>query len=179
MSDLPFTPGSAGRTERPDEHDKRKARELALRLHNAGLPKGDIAEQTGIPYGRVKEEIVAAMRDQADEPVEYRAMAQMAMMRDLQRAFYTPAIKGDVKAFDRLMKICDHEAKLLGLYAPQRLQAVIGAGASEYEFAVVAEVMLKAAGRNVPRHIAAAAADGRAQGVLPPVPVVIDDAESA
>jgi hypothetical protein len=167
-------PGGGDRPHTPTEAEKRVQRETALRLHNAGMTKSVIAEQTGIPYGRVKEEIVSAMRELADEPIEYKAMAQMSLMRDLRRALYPAAMRGDVQAVDRIMKVADHEAKLLGLYAPQRVHAVIGGGASEAEFAVVAEALLRRAGREVPRHIAAAAADARRQGVLPPAQLVVD-----
>lgn len=166
--------GNVERTEEWTDDDKRRAREMALRLHNAGMTYAVIADQTGIPRGRVKEELVSAMRELADEPVEYKAMAQMSLLRDMRRALYPKVMEGDLGAVDRVLKLMDHEAKLLGLYAPQRVHAVLSGGVSEGEFAVVAEALLNRAGRPVPRHVAAAAADARAQGVLPPAPLVVD-----
>lgn len=147
---------------------KQKARERALRLHSAGMSRLEIAEQTGIPYARVKDDIQQAMRDLADEPVEYAAMSQIATLRDLRRTLYAASLRGEGQAIDRLMRVMDHEAKLLGLYAPQRVHAVVGGGVSDAEFALIAEAMLRGAGKSVPRHIEAGAHDAKQRGVAIP-----------
>lgn len=160
------------------EDEKRPIRERALRMKNAGLNNVEISRELQIPYNRVKDELVNAMREFCDEPVQFKAAAQLSMLRDLQRAFYQQAMRGDERAADKLLRVMDHEAKLVGLYAPVRVQPILGGGVSDAEFAVVAEAFLQRAGRPVPAHIASAAASARAAGVLGPGTVVDEEAAS-
>lgn len=96
----------------------------ALELRRMGLGYVEIAEAMGISKSQAQRLVVAAL---ADSRAEITAEAdglraeELSRLDAMLRGLWPDARKGSVSAVDRVLKIMERRAKLLGLDAPLRL----------------------------------------------------------
>lgn len=96
----------------------------ALNARRSGATFEEIAEQMGLPVKRVQrilQDALADARQQAGEVItELRAM-EVSRLDALQASVWNAATSGNLFAVDRVLKIMERRAKLLGLDAqPER-----------------------------------------------------------
>lgn len=99
-------------------------RELrALELRKAGASYAQIAEVLGISrsaahkaVARALDKVIAEVRENADR---LRAL-ELERLDHLSRELWRQALKGHLGAIDRLLKVMERRAKLLGLDAPTK-----------------------------------------------------------
>lgn len=100
---------------------KNQAQVLALR--RAGMPFSQIAAKVGISkssaHQLVQEGMEDARRQIATSVDELRA-EELSRLDGMLAKAYPSAAKGDLQAIDRVLKIGERRAKLLGLDAPTR-----------------------------------------------------------
>ncbi len=102
---------------------ERQARALALR--KAGLGYADIARRLGYagPSGAHKA-IMTGLRALTREPAAELRDLELARLDDMLAGLWPNARKGNVAAVDRVLKIMQRRADLLGLDAPARYEDV-------------------------------------------------------
>src|SRR5262249_5396385 len=90
----------------------------ALRLRQAGNTFAQIAEMLGYsdPSG-ARNAVMAALRENVTEPnAEMRAL-ELARLDALHAALWSEALAGDLPTVDRILKLMERRAKILGLDA--------------------------------------------------------------
>ena len=92
----------------------------SLRLRKRGLTYSQIGEKLGVSsrtaYGDVKTEL-EKIRKVCSEEAELVREIELQRLDELWRVANTAALKGDLKAIDRCLRIQERRAKLLGLDA--------------------------------------------------------------
>lgn len=121
-----------GRTTRDNDR-----RALALRLRREGYEWAYIGEQLGSSPQNAHHIVKKALENQiAEEATGLRAL-EAARLDDMMLALYTLATRNDpdqpmtrmqLEAVDRVLRIMERRAKLLGLDAPTQTQVDIGGG---------------------------------------------------
>ena len=99
----------------------------ALELRRTGATYVQIATALGVvkgsAYRLVQEALVTTLR----EPAEAVRALELERLDLLTRKLETRISTGDEKAINTLLKVMDHRARLLGLYAPLTVQGPDGA----------------------------------------------------
>ncbi|MCG5495245.1 sigma factor-like helix-turn-helix DNA-binding protein [Ectothiorhodospira variabilis] len=94
-----------------------------LRLRREGATHGEIADTLEISRSRVHKIVTDALerlaRDATEETRQLRAL-EAERLDALQHALWDAGIDGDLQAVDRLLRIMERRAKLLGLDAPSK-----------------------------------------------------------
>ena len=111
----------------------------ALSLRNGGLTFSQIATHQRISAAQARRDVEWAKRHIAGEDIEGIIATQRSVIIDMRRANYQAMLTGDKDAAATILKGLDHEAKLLGLYAPVRVQS----GPSHIEFSERAAELIK------------------------------------
>lgn len=106
-------------TNKALELQHRKKNALELRLE--GMTYAEIAELMGksvsTVHGYVADSLAAVTKEEAQQLRDLEA----ARLDALQYAVWDKALDGDLNAMDRVIKIIDRRARLLGLDAPQQV----------------------------------------------------------
>lgn len=101
---------------------ERRPQVLAMRKGGASLRQ--IADHFGISHEQVRQDIKAALADiiaeTRDAAEEYRAL-ELDRLDALHLALWPQATKGNLGAVDRVLRVMQRRADLLGLDAPQRI----------------------------------------------------------
>lgn len=108
----------------PEQFDKENA---VLELRRSGETWARIAEIVGYANasGAQKAYARVVIRVQRDSVEDIRDL-ELDRLDKIQRSYWRPAIvDGDKKAAELVLKIMDRRAKLLGLDAPNRVQAEV------------------------------------------------------
>ena len=71
---------------------------------------------------RIQQELRESWRKRATIAIEAIVAEELAGIDQLQASLWGPALAGDLPTVDRLMKVLEHRAKLLGLYAPAQVR---------------------------------------------------------
>jgi hypothetical protein len=97
-----------------------------IELRRAGLTWATIAKETGYsgPSGAYKAYQRAAERLIRPNLEEYRDM-EIDRLDRLQAGVWQSAAQGNVKSIDAVLRIINTRARLLGLEAPQKIQAEV------------------------------------------------------
>lgn len=115
--------------------------EKALELRRAGMAFSAIAAHIGISKSRAHELVCAGLEDARDQIAatsnELRA-EEVSRLDGMLEKVYPKAAQGDLLAVDRVLKIMERRAKLLGLDAPIRT-ALQGGGDDAPPIATVVE----------------------------------------
>ena len=102
------------------EQDRDERRMRVMRMVNSGMTRSDIAKRIGVSIPTVNDDVRAAINNKLRIDTEEYVGRQLTQIEDLRRAVYARALKGDMAALDRALKLMDREARLLGLDAPAR-----------------------------------------------------------
>ena len=121
-----------------DELYERRMRVLSLRL--GGMTYRDIATALKIDPSTARRDESAAKRMMTGDDIEGVIAGQRKVIADIRTANYRAMLNGDKDAATSILKGLDHEAKLLGLYAPTRIQT----GPSHIEFSERAAELIAA-----------------------------------
>lgn len=81
-----------------------------LKSESIDLPRATIL--------RIQQELRDQWRTRAEIATDQLVSEELAALDALQSSIWGAAIGGDLPTIDRLMKILEHRAKLLGLFAP-------------------------------------------------------------
>lgn len=98
-----------------------RRREQVVLLHNGGASRFDIALKLNVSIAQVERDLAESTREAIARTADEIRGQQLLVLRDLKRAVFARALKGEAGAWDRMLKALDHEAKLLGAYAPARV----------------------------------------------------------
>lgn len=104
-------------------HDKHMQ---ALELRKAGLTITEIAARVGLSRTQVHRVIDRLLKDTKAEAAEEIRTLELARLDTAQVAIWAQVRQGNHGAIDRLLRIMERRAKLLGLDAPAR-QELTGA----------------------------------------------------
>lgn len=96
-----------------------------LELRKAGVGVVEIAERFGISHGRVSQIVKRALTLAITEPAEEVIRLEVERLDGLLVAMWPQARKGDLKAVDRVLRIMERRARLLGLDAAQKVEATV------------------------------------------------------
>jgi len=122
---------------------ERKA--YAMKLRTAGLNYREIHQEMIKRYGKdalpstyderyayrdVKAELDRLRSSSLDTAQDLRLL-ELDRLDQLQTAILGDALAGNLKAVDRVLKIMDHRAKLMGLFAPSKSQLEVSDWRSE------------------------------------------------
>jgi hypothetical protein len=96
----------------------------ALSLRQAGKTFAEIAVELGYSdHSGARNAVLAALRENVAEPnAEMRAL-ELSRLDALQAALWTKATNGDLGSVDRVLKLMERRAKILGLDAPPQKPA--------------------------------------------------------
>lgn len=111
-----------------------KAQEIAERrvkafnLRKAGATYRDIAKQLEVTHATIVQDIKAVMKElqktQLEEAADYRSL-ELERLDAMQVQLWPQANKGNHGAVDRVLRIMERRAKLLGLDAPAKSQVAL------------------------------------------------------
>lgn len=100
---------------------QREKEQRALELRKAGLTYDEIAKSLEMSKNGVWKAVNRVLEDVADEAKkEATGLRALEALRldDLQKSLWARARKGDLAAMDRIIRVLERRAKLLGLDAP-------------------------------------------------------------
>ena len=106
-------------TNKALELQHRKKEALQLRLE--GKTYTEIAEHMGKSVSTVHGYVTGSLAEVTKEDAQQLRDVEAARLDALQHAIWDKAIDGDLSAIDRVIKIIDRRARLLGLDAPQQV----------------------------------------------------------
>lgn len=109
-------------------------REQALLLRKAGYQYEAIGAKLGISKQAAHQLIQRTLRATLREPAADLRTLEVERLDDLLRALYPQARKGNHGAIDRVLRIMERRAKLLGLDAPVRSEVETNATISATVF---------------------------------------------
>lgn len=105
-------------TRKVKAHEKRV---MALELRKAGLTLDEIARQVGYrSAASVHNAIRIAMQQSLQEPADEVRQIELERLDKMHRALWPQAIRGEHGAIDRVLRIMERRAKLIGLDAPAK-----------------------------------------------------------
>lgn len=161
---MPVTPDAITRAVMagvgaPVDEELWERRMKALTLRNAGYTFSVIAAQLGISATVCRGDVRVAMREVLSSTVEEDVARQVSVLRDMQHGAYSAAMMGDKDSIMSIVRCLEQEAKLKGLYAPQRMAV----GISDVDFAEQAAVLFEKLEQVVPRELMVHARSDSAQ----------------
>lgn len=115
-----------------------------LSLRNGGMTYRQISEALSISPDTARRDEIWGRRHVAGDDIESTIAVHRSVILDGRRANYRRYLEGDKDATTAIFKGLDHEAKLLGLYAPTRIQT----GPSHDEFSERAAELIAAVSPN-------------------------------
>lgn len=117
---------------------ERRARALQLRKEGANFDQ--IAEELGMSRSAAHKTVQRAIAELATlaetEVAELRAL-ESARLDELHQAVWPQAVAGDLPALDRVIRIMERRARLLGLDAPAKVASTNPEGTEEGTAAVI------------------------------------------
>jgi len=158
--DKPTVEAIAESTTAPDE-GLWERRMRAVTMRNAGRTYQQIAEAlsaagTPVSVATVRKDVSKAYKEIIGEARDDMIARQRSILFDFQRANYLDAINTDperseerIAAQKMIVNMMDHEAKLFGLYSPQR----VSLGISDTEFAEETARLISELGLQPPREL--------------------------
>lgn len=106
----------------------------ALELRKAGATYEEIARTVGYsgPQGAHKA-VMSALQKTLQEPADELRTLELDRLDKMQMSLWKAAIGGNQGAIDRVLKIMERRAKLLGIEAPQKIEV-------EQDIAIVLDI---------------------------------------
>lgn len=112
----------AGKNANRKEYERTERKRNALELRLAGASYRDIAQALNVSPATAMQDCKEALADIPMQQADEMRTVELSRLDRLQRAVWPKAVKGDLQAVDRAIKIIDRRAKLFGLDAPQQVQ---------------------------------------------------------
>lgn len=109
----------------------KKRQQQAVNLRLAGATYQEIADSLGVTPPAVHKYMKKEMdqlRKETEQDAEHLRAMEISKLDAAQKAIWSQVTKGHLGAVDRLVRISDRRAKLLGLDAPAKTQLSPGAG---------------------------------------------------
>lgn len=131
----------AGRNNNRKEYERAERKKNALELRLAGASYRDIAQALNCSVGTATNDCKEALAEIPMQQADEMRTVELSRLDRLQRAVWPKAVKGDLQAVDRAIKIIDRRAKLFGLDAPQQVQIT----ASDIDLDAAVDKMLRVA----------------------------------
>ena len=134
----------ARKTPEPAQIEKENA---VLALRTKSLTWRSIAEQTGYSSGSgALKAYMRAIKRHQKEPTEAALYMELERLDELQQVYWEPAVQGNMRAGEFVLRIMDRRAKFLGLDAPTKIQAEVvnydgGAGSIDAEVDRIARLI--------------------------------------
>lgn len=94
----------------------------ALEYRKQGYSYSQIGESMGFSAQYAHELVDGALKAMIREPAESIIAMELARLDDMMTAVYGPATKGELMAVDRVVKLGERRAKILGLDAPEKAE---------------------------------------------------------
>lgn len=135
---------AGNKTPEPAQIEKENA---VLALRSKSLTWRTIAEQTGYSSGSgALKAYMRAIKRQQKEPTEAALYMELERLDILQEVYWEPAVQGNMRAGEFVLRIMDRRAKFLGLDAPTKIQAEVvnydgGAGSIDAEVDRIARLI--------------------------------------
>ena len=126
---------------RPDSVNSHEKEERALDLRRAGASYRDICKALGVSVATAHKLVARGMKRliaRCEEKAEDIKSMELDRLDKLSLAVWPQAMKGHLQAVDRMLKIMDQRAKLLGAYAPTKIASTNPEGTEERPMTVVA-----------------------------------------
>jgi len=101
-----------------------KEREI-VELRTEGYVWREIAERVNMSTAGVYKAYNRAMTRVIAPSIEEHRELEMDRLDNLQRTYWQPAVNGNLRAADFVLRVIDKRAKLLGLDAPMKVQAEV------------------------------------------------------
>lgn len=139
----------------PVDEELWERRMKALTLRNAGGTFSQIAAQLNISATVARADVRLALREILSETTEDFIARQRSVLLDCQRGAYPLALQGDKDSIMAIVRCLEQEAKLLGLYAPQRMAV----GISDVDFSNEAAELISKLGLVPPKELMTHATD--------------------
>lgn len=127
--------------------DERRGK--VLKLRNGGMSFQRIADELGMTVGQVTSDIKRGLRSVMREQAAEIAANQIVITRNLVAALYPNALRGDVSSVRAITDLLGHQARVLGLYAPARVDVAV----SDEDFAATTAKMLREIGIAPPKEL--------------------------
>ncbi len=125
---------------------KAKEREAqAVQMRAAGATLSDIAKQLGYRGKQGAHTAIMRALKGDEETIDHVRTLELWRMDRMLRAVFPLAITGDLQAIDRVLKISDARAKLLGLYKPIKIDITERLLAEAERFGLDGDEMVAAA----------------------------------
>lgn len=151
-------------SQTPSDESLWERRMRAVTMRNAGRTYAQIAEAlsnagTPVSVTQVRKDVARAYKEIIGEARDDMIARQRSVLFDFQRANYLDAINTDPERAEEraaaqklILSAMDHEAKLFGLYSPQR----VSLGISDTEFAEETARLISELGLQPPRELTSA-----------------------
>jgi hypothetical protein len=118
-----------------------------LELRTQSFTWRAIANEVGYASGAgALKAYMRAIKRQQQEPAEAALFMELTRLDELQSTYWEPAIQGNMRAGEFVLRIMDRRAKFLGLDAPTKIQAEVvnydgGAGSLDAEVDAIARLI--------------------------------------
>lgn len=105
-----------------DDYEIAQRRKKVLSMRLAGATYRETAEALGISPSTVQKDINAELKEIPKWRADELRHVEERRLNRLQRAIWPRALEGDLPAFDRVLRVMERRAKMLGLDMPQRVE---------------------------------------------------------
>ncbi len=129
------------------EQDERRGK--VLKLRNGGMSWKRIAVELNITAAQAMSDAKYALRSVVREQATDIVANQVVITRNLVAALYPNALRGDVSSVRAITDLLGHQARLLGLYAPARVDVAV----TDEDFAATTAKMLRDIGIEPPKEL--------------------------
>ena len=131
-------------TPEPDQIERENK---VIELRSQSYTWRAIADAVGYASGAgALKAYMRAIKRQQQEPVEAALFMELSRLDELQSTYWEPAVQGNMRAGEFVLRIMDRRAKFLGLDAPTKIQAEVvsyegGAGTLDAEVDRIARII--------------------------------------
>ena len=112
----------------------------ALRMRSEGCGYAEIGKVLGISTQAAWKRVSCGLDELVTDAAEVALAFELARLDSLQLAIWPQATSGDCRAIDRVLRIMERRAKLLGLDSPVKVAPTDPTGTNPYEAMGVEEL---------------------------------------
>ena len=105
----------------------------ALRMRSEGCSYAEIGKALGVTTQAAWKRVSSGLDELVTDAAEVALAFELARLDSLQLAIWPQATSGDCRAIDRVLRIMERRAKLLGLDSPVKVAPTDPTGTNPYE----------------------------------------------